>query len=142
MCCAAGTDVPGQQPAAEPSGGRSAVLRASVVGMQPQEGLDQIYGELGQGLYAGTEISANMRIHPSRTFLPGQTYTPEVRASSVSGVRSSRSPFLPGAHPLHVHASADLGWLGPHKQCLTCAMTCGAGAGPGEAGVHCQEVCA
>ena len=54
--------------------------RPSVVGMQPQEGSDQTYGELGQGLYAGTEISANMRIHPSRTFLPGQTYIPEVRA--------------------------------------------------------------
>ena len=38
--------------------------RPSVVGMQPQEGSDQTYGELGQGLYAGTEISANMRIHP------------------------------------------------------------------------------
>lgn len=104
-----------------------------VVGMQPQEGMDQTYGELGQGLYAGTEISANMRIHPSRTFLPGQTYTPEVRASSV--LMCAR----------HAHHSClvlilrmcmrllHVGWLGPHKQCIECARSRGAGAGPGEA---------
>ena len=73
--------------------------RPAVVGMQPQEGSDQTYGELGQGLYAGSEISANMRIHPSRTFLPGQTYTPEVRAARVPHVCSLRSPCLSGAHP-------------------------------------------
>ena len=83
--------------------------RPSVVGMQPQEGSDQTYGELGQGLYAGSEISANMRIHPSRTFLPGQTYTPEVRAASVSDVCSSHPPCLPRAHPVHVHARAAPG---------------------------------
>ena len=91
MCasrCAAGADVPGQQPPAASAGGHGAVPRPPVVGMQPQEGTDQTYGELGQGLYAGTEIGANIRIHPSRTFLPGQTYTPEVRAAAASCVCS------------------------------------------------------
>ena len=47
--------------------------------MQAPEGWEQTYGELGRGLY-GEAGDAGTRIHPTRTFLPGQTYEPEARA--------------------------------------------------------------
>ncbi|KAK9822670.1 hypothetical protein WJX81_006879 [Elliptochloris bilobata] len=86
--------VAGQPQQAGPDGGAAVVRRADAVGMQPLEGWDQTYGELGQGMYAGDEINTSTRIHPTRTFLPGQTYTPE---DLVKPEQASKGGFVPEA---------------------------------------------
>ena len=72
-----------QPPQPPPPAGASAGKTPAVVGMRAPDGWDQNYGELGRGPYAA-ETDTNTRLHPTHTFLPGNTYSPEVSGSAFA----------------------------------------------------------